>query len=547
MRLSTKIVAAAALAVVATAIGATTTVYWLSKQNRVKALRQQMSMVLQQAEGVADTMDAMHKAKAFDTAGLLAKAKEETGGRPMREAYRSTSFYTTIPIVASWQAVERSAKTLGYTFLTPSRPDVAPRNPKNGNGSQYAAAFAAFAAGQSEYFVHDTRENKLILARPVTLEQSCLSCHGNPANSPTRDGLDPLGFPMENLAVGDIKGIFVLEAPMTNDVVVGRTMASMSLVSLVLLGVAVSGFTLFSRRHVNRPLAEAIERIDSASEQSASAAQQIASASASLADGASKQAASLEETAASLSEMASMASRNAENAVRAKSSAAEASAAIGTGIKDVEQLNSAVHDIRAASDEMAKIIRTIDEIAFQTNLLALNAAVEAARAGEAGAGFAVVADEVRSLAQRAAGAAKETESRIQVAVSHSQRGAELSTKVTNGLKSVAEQVHRVDEIIGEIAAASREQENGSSQINTAVSQVDQVTQSNAAQAEEAAAAAESLNQQSTELKGAVHHLQILIGTSSHRPAQAAAPTPEEPAATALKSPAVRRVQRVPVA
>ncbi|MBL9193829.1 MAG: DUF3365 domain-containing protein [Opitutaceae bacterium] len=535
MRLSTKIIGAAALAVVATAIGATATVYWLSKGNRVTALRQQMSMILQQAEGVADAMDAMHKANVYDIPNLVARAKVEAGGLPLREHYRETSFYTTIPIVAAWQAVETSAKTLGYTFHTPSRPDVAARNPKNGNGAQFAAAFAAFAAGQSEYFVQDSKENKLVLARPVYLEQSCLSCHGNPANSPTKDGLDPLGFPMEGLTQGEIKGIFVLEAPMTDDVVVQRTMASMSLVSLLLLGVAVTGFTLFCRRYVNAPLNTAIDRIESASAHTAAASDEIAAASNALAQGASQQAASLEESAAALSEMTSMATKNAENSARAKTSAAEASQALRTGLGDVEQLNTAVQDIRGASEEMAKIIRTIDEIAFQTNLLALNAAVEAARAGEAGAGFAVVADEVRSLAQRAAGAAKETESRIQVAVSHSLRGAELSTKVTAGLKSVAEQVHRVDDIIGEIAAASREQENGSTQINHAVAQVDQVTQSNAAQAEQAAAAAQSLNQQALVMREAVHHLHDLIGPNG---IPVVAPAPASPG-TATVTPSVR--------
>ena len=148
----------------------------------------------------------------------------------------------------------------------------------------------------------------------------------------------------------------------------------------------------------------------------------------------------------------------------------------------------AMNDIKGSSDEVAKIIKTIDEIAFQTNILALNAAVEAARAGEAGMGFAVVADEVRNLAQRAAPAAKETSGKIETAVTKTTQGVQISAKVAQSLQEIVAKVRQVDELAAEVAAASREQSQGIEQVNTAVTQMDKVTQSSAATAEESASA-----------------------------------------------------------
>jgi methyl-accepting chemotaxis protein len=163
-----------------------------------------------------------------------------------------------------------------------------------------------------------------------------------------------------------------------------------------------------------------------------------------------------------------------------------------------------------SSDETAKIIKTIDEIAFQTNILALNAAVEAARAGEAGMGFAVVADEVRNLAQRSAQAAKETATKIEGSLTRTTQGVEISAKVAASLDEITAKVRQVDELVAEVAGASREQTEGITQINIAVGQMDKVTQSNAANAEESAAAAEELNAQAETMKQSVGELQQLV-------------------------------------
>jgi methyl-accepting chemotaxis protein len=230
-----------------------------------------------------------------------------------------------------------------------------------------------------------------------------------------------------------------------------------------------------------------------------------------LADGAGEQAASIEETSSSLEELASMTRRNSENAEKSNDLAKQACQAADKGSKDMAAMSSAMGAIKTSSDDIAKIIRTIDEIAFQTNILALNAAVEAARAGEAGMGFAVVADEVRNLAQRSAQAAKETAAKIEDAIGKTNQGVGLSEKVAQALNEIVAKVHEVDDLASEVANASREQSQGITQINTAVGQMDKVTQSNAATAEESAAAAEELNAQAETLKESVHQLMRLVG------------------------------------
>ena len=515
--------------------------YLHANENKVEALREEMSVVLRQAETVADRMDTMHRQGAFDLKGLAEKARVQSGDRPLRETYRETAFYNTIPIVAAWQTAEKSARELGQEFFTPSRPDLPARNAKNNNGADFPEAFAAFAAGEKEFFKVDEANGVLTLARPVRLTESCLACHGDPALSKSGDGKDPLGFAMENMKIGDLKGAFVLRAPMRPDAVASRTFRNTSVVNLALLGLVGTGFYFFSRRSITKPLAAAISQIDASSTQTAAAAGEISRASQSLAEGASEQAASLEETSASLEEVASMTRRNAQNAQAARDLSAEARHTAETSSNEMHVMNEAMREIRRSSDEMrttmegiknasadvSKIIKTIDEIAFQTNLLALNAAVEAARAGEAGAGFAVVADEVRSLAQRSARAAKETAEMIEASLKRGEKGSQVTEKVALSiddiaLKSAGVEKHliailaktrEVDAQIAQIADASQEQAQGLSQVTLAVSQMDKVTQTNAAAAEESAAAAEELNAQATVLRAAVSELEKMAGSS----------------------------------
>jgi methyl-accepting chemotaxis protein len=264
-------------------------------------------------------------------------------------------------------------------------------------------------------------------------------------------------------------------------------------------------------RGINSRLRHMAEGLGEGAAQVASASSQVSSASQSLAEGSSEQAASLEETSASLEEMSSMTKRNAESAQQAKELSNQTRASADAGTAHMEEMRLAMGAIKISSNDIAKIIKTIDEIAFQTNILALNAAVEAARAGEAGAGFAVVADEVRALAQRAAHAAKETASKIEDAIQKSEHGVVISDNVAKALGEIVDKARKVDALVAEIATASQEQTQGIGQVNSAVSQMDQVTQSNAGSAEETAAAAEELNAQAQVMHENVAELLRLVG------------------------------------
>ncbi len=287
------------------------------------------------------------------------------------------------------------------------------------------------------------------------------------------------------------------------------TKLSVSIVSLtaVVVGVVLAFFIV---RGIISALKIVINSLTDGSEQVSSASGQVSSASQSLAEGATEQAAGLEETSSSLEEMSSMTKQNADNAQQANTLASETRKAADTGSEAMKRMSVAINDIQKSSDETAKIIKVIDEIAFQTNLLALNAAVEAARAGEAGKGFAVVAEEVRNLAMRSAEAAKNTSAMIEESVKNSKNGVDIAAEVGKILEEVVGSVGKTTDLVGEIAAASQEQAQGIDQFNTAMAQMDKVTQQNAANAEESASAAEELNAQAESMNQIVDELIVMV-------------------------------------
>ncbi len=282
--------------------------------------------------------------------------------------------------------------------------------------------------------------------------------------------------------------------------------------------------TIVATRGIARRLRETNRALNTSTGIVQANAALVASSSHALAEGSSSQAASLEETSASLEELNSMTKRNAESAQQAKSAATQARTSADDGSAQMQSMATAMAAIKASSDDIAKIIKTIDEIAFQTNILALNAAVEAARAGEAGMGFAVVAEEVRALAQRSATAAKETAAKIEDSVAKSQQGAQISDLVAKSFATIQQQIRSLDTLVGEIATASHEQTQGLGQVTSAVSQMDKVTQANAGSAEETAAASQELNAQAVVLTEAVASLQTLMGDHGSA-GSASAPVP----------------------
>jgi methyl-accepting chemotaxis protein/methyl-accepting chemotaxis protein-1 (serine sensor receptor) len=288
----------------------------------------------------------------------------------------------------------------------------------------------------------------------------------------------------------------------------GRTMTWL----LMIVAVATGGaFAFFNMRSVSRALGQAAADLSEGAEQVASAAAQVSSSSQSLAQGSSEQAASLEETSASSEEINSMATRNTENSSTAANLVMHSQEKFVEANRSLEQMVVAMGEINASSDKVSKIIKVIDEIAFQTNILALNAAVEAARAGEAGMGFAVVSDEVRNLAQRCAQAAKDTAALIEESIAKSTHGKGKVDQTAGAIRAITEESSQIKVLVDEVNLGSQEQARGIEQIGKAISQMEQVTQKAAANAEECASAAEELNAQSQTLKDIVERLTAMVG------------------------------------
>jgi methyl-accepting chemotaxis protein len=304
----------------------------------------------------------------------------------------------------------------------------------------------------------------------------------------------------------------------------------------------------------NSALAAISETVQQGANQTATSSAQLSSASRMLATGCSEQGASVTETSSAMEQISAMIRATADNARKAKELANHARTAAQEGMETMGGMTVAMQSIETASLDVAKIVKSIDEIAFQTNILALNAAVEAARAGEAGAGFAVVAEEVRSLAQRSAAAARETAAKIDAALASTQRGSRSCAAVGESLERIVGKVAEADTLAAEIAAAAKEQSQGIVHVGVALTQMEKVTQGNAASAEQTSSAADELSGQARLLQDAVEHLHALIASTSpahgdaggavqktaaarpvgSRPPPVAAPAPDHQVATARR-------------
>ncbi len=284
----------------------------------------------------------------------------------------------------------------------------------------------------------------------------------------------------------------------------------------ILVGLIVVALTVFIVvRGIHSILLRAVGQLSRNAGQVSNFSAQVAAASQVLAQGASEQAATIEETSASATQIHSMAAKNADTARGASSLTEQSLIRIGDANERLTRLIAAMAGIQESSNQISKINRTIDEIAFQTNILALNAAVEAARAGEAGMGFAVVAGEVRALAQRSAEAARETSGLIEKSIASYQEGRAKVDQVAEAIQAITRESAAVRELVEGVTRGSEEQARAVEQVSQAIVQMEQVTQRTAAAAEQCASASQEMTAQVYEVNHTLESLESLVGSKGH--------------------------------
>ncbi|QIR75628.1 MCP four helix bundle domain-containing protein [Sulfurospirillum diekertiae] len=382
------------------------------------------------------------------------------------------------------------------------------------------------AVGKFESIYKNIAQMRATTVRPVNLEQlknieasakayesalkgfiSIMQESSNQGKNLVRISIDVLNSAeaVQDLGLKNVKDI-------SNESNSSLSVASwIMIVGLIVALIISSIVALFIIRSIVKIVTDAVKSLSEGTTQVVSASEQISSASVSLAEGASSQASSVEEVSATIEEATASNNQNADNSREANILAQHSNDAAKVGNHRVIELMSAMEQITASSQKIAKIIKTIDEIAFQTNLLALNAAVEAARAGEHGLGFAVVAEEVKNLAERSAGAAKEITGIIEASIDQVKAGTEVANKTKESFEDILNGIKKTSDLIGEIAISAKEQAEGMNQIATAMGSVDQITQQNASASEETAAAAEELNAQALSMLDNVSELALLAG------------------------------------
>ena len=360
-------------------------------------------------------------------------------------------------------------------------------------------AVAELAEGVEQWMaVHRQVEALVVAGQPHEAQQLSLR-KGKPLMDANEAAAEVIERNQEGFLRSDMEAA---EAAYTRSLWVLFTVGGVTFATIALFAVVVRG--------INGGLRSTAKELNAGSTQVAAASTQVASAAQSLAQGATEQAAALEQTSASMEEMGAISRANAETATQAARLVADVARHVETSNASLDAMVGSMTAITESSGKVAKIIKTIDEIAFQTNILALNAAVEAARAGEAGMGFAVVADEVRTLAQRSAQAARDTQQLIEESIVRSNDGASRVEQVVGAIGAITTSVTEVKALVEQMRDAIAQQHQGITQVAQALTQMEQVTQTTAATAEESAAASEELNAQAGAAAEIVQRLEGMV-------------------------------------
>ena len=425
-----------------------------------------------------------------------------------------------VPMMADWNTSIAEEHRDEYRFRFPR---IQPRNKDNHPDVLEKAALERMKAdGLDEYMVVDDDRNTLHYFRPILMSRDCLFCHGDPSQSlalwGNDQGLDPSGSLMEGNHEGEMYG--AVEVIQSLDKSDARMQAAVwrILIGAVILGlISIGLFAWVVTRSVVQPVEDVIQDLSRNADLVDSSSAAVSSLSADQAQSASEQSVRLCDVTRSLSGLTELSQQTIDMADDVMQTARKAEQAAGDGVSAMKEMSKAIEEIRLASDQTATIVGSIDEIAFQTNLLALNAAVEAARAGDAGRGFAVVADEVRNLAQRSAGAARHTSELIEQSRSSSRRGVEVARDVMEGLQKISTHIDNLSQISARAGEMRKRQVDGITQISGAVYDMDQLTQGNAAGAQQSAAAARELSSQAIVMSELVSMLRNMVaGGGEHR-------------------------------
>ncbi|MBF0108348.1 MAG: methyl-accepting chemotaxis protein [Magnetococcales bacterium] len=461
--------------------------------------------------------------------------RKETTPQSRLECARKTNLHAMIPVIAMLRSSEVAAKSSGFTIRAAKR--TRPRDPDaQATPAELRIMDQMKETGKSELSMEDPGAGLFIVAKEIKAEQGCLVCHGNAGTNPNGDDKDVFGFDLENWKIGDQVGVLTLSVSL-DELDQAKREAIMKVLGLILASLLVGGgiFATIITRYVQTPveqisqglkrfssgdltarvqvfardevgqagaalnqaaenLSGIIGRVLDSSTKVASGSEQLSASSGQIAQGATRQAASIEQTSSAMEQMTSNIAQNTENASQTEAIASKAA-------KDARESGEAVSQAVKAMKEIAGKINIIEEIARQTNLLALNAAIEAARAGEHGKGFAVVAAEVRKLAERSQGAAGEITQLSNSSVLVAETAGELLSRLVPDIEKTAE-------LVNEISASSREQNQGAEQINKAIQELDQVIQQNAGASEEMSATANELSGQSNELMESVSFFKV---------------------------------------